>query len=93
MPNTSYHLYFYHERGMQHKEQNKANKGLFGSVAIHSMERDIHFFSGYPTCGSLYLRDRGNHIPPSMPSNVVEFVPQKVQDVNSQFWLVFSSPP
>jgi hypothetical protein len=26
-------------------------KGLFGSVAIQWMARDIHFFSGYPVFG------------------------------------------
>jgi hypothetical protein len=78
---------------MQHKEQNKADKGLFGLVAIHSMARDIHFFSGYPAFGSLYLGDRGNQMSPNMPSNVADLVPQKVQYVDSQFWLAFSSPP
>jgi hypothetical protein len=40
----------------------EGDKGLFGSVAIHWMVRDIHFFSGYPMFGSVCEMDRGNQI-------------------------------
>jgi hypothetical protein len=37
-------------------------KGLFGSVAIHWMARDIHFFSGYPVFGLEEVVDRDSQI-------------------------------
>jgi hypothetical protein len=37
--------------GTGNSSTNKNAKGLFGSVAIHWMTGDIHFFSGYPVFG------------------------------------------
>jgi hypothetical protein len=47
-------------------------KGLFGSVAIHWMRVDIHFFSGYPLFG---LEDRGDRDNQIWSKTVVEPIP------------------
>jgi hypothetical protein len=50
-------------------------KGLFGSVAIHWMAVDIHFFSGYPVFGLEGEVDSQN-----LARTVVEDIPRKVLD-------------
>jgi hypothetical protein len=68
-----------------------SSKGLFGSVAIHWIAVDIHFFSGYPVFGLRDTKDRDSHFWLKM---MVEPIPPNMLDEGNHFWFyVLPSPP
>jgi hypothetical protein len=69
------------------KLQRASTKGLFGSVAIHWMAGDIHFFSGYPVFGLEGEGDRDSHF---RLKTVVEHIPQNMVDEGNHFRLSYS---
>jgi hypothetical protein len=65
-------------------------EGLFGSVAIHRMAVDIHFFSGYSLFGLEGEGDRDNHFYLKM---MVEHIPPNLLDELNHFWLASIASP
>jgi hypothetical protein len=65
-------------------------KELFGSVAIHWMAVDIHFFGGYPLFGLDGGGDRDNHFCLKM---MVEHIPPNLLDELNHFWLASIASP